>query len=550
MVFDLEFALESSLLVLMILGIRKIFIGKIRYAGIYALWFLVLLRFMIPVNIISTPFSVGGIIPETLLVQPEEELAGKNPGQTVEAAGGLEGHFSDGTSGEGNQVEWKGNQGDTALSLRNIDDGQKSDSWSLFNMLSANGRVVLKNGRLIVSGILLLWFVLSNVVLMRKLKRSRISFGKRDTVRVYVTPDIANPCLYGFFRPAIYLPESLVSGDGGGSAAEEEIKQMITHEYVHYRHGDHIWAMFRVFLVSVYWFNPFLWLAVSCSKKDAELFCDETVIRLLGERRRFCYGKMLVRLAGDANWGEFRYPIMSMSRRGKEMEKRIRALSRKRSYSRWVAIPLVLLVLAAAGITCSTKSVPSAGETKNAELTEMGDTATGAAVGSEEKQQKDDKAAQTAGQGNKEQPSFTVSNSGVVYNVDGSEASSVDMQAIEEAFGQYIEIFTEAVNTGNTDRMSQVLYVGSDVYEQQCELVKNYYKRGIREKIKTCSISAAKAITSEQVEIISKEKIKVFYADTDAKIIKQRYQYTCEYIDERWIITGMDEIPQTDEMTQ
>ena len=58
----LEWFLESSLLVLMILGIRKAFMGKVRYAGIYALWIVVLVRFMVPVNLISTPFSAGNMI--------------------------------------------------------------------------------------------------------------------------------------------------------------------------------------------------------------------------------------------------------------------------------------------------------------------------------------------------------------------------------------------------------------------------------------------------------------------------------------------------------
>ena len=38
----IEWMIESSLLILMILGIRKIFMGKIRYAGVYALWLVVL----------------------------------------------------------------------------------------------------------------------------------------------------------------------------------------------------------------------------------------------------------------------------------------------------------------------------------------------------------------------------------------------------------------------------------------------------------------------------------------------------------------------------
>lgn len=54
--------LESSILVLMILGIRKAFMGKIRYGMIYALWFVVALRFLVPVNVIRTPFGIGNMV--------------------------------------------------------------------------------------------------------------------------------------------------------------------------------------------------------------------------------------------------------------------------------------------------------------------------------------------------------------------------------------------------------------------------------------------------------------------------------------------------------
>ena len=40
-----------------------------------------------------------------------------------------------------------------------------------------------------------------------------------------------------FSNPAIYFPKEIY-------ADSEEIEQIITHEYVHYMHKDHIWAMF------------------------------------------------------------------------------------------------------------------------------------------------------------------------------------------------------------------------------------------------------------------------------------------------------------------
>ncbi len=623
-----EFILESSLLVLMVLGIRKIFSGKIRYAGIYALWLLVLLRFLVPVNIISTPFSAGTLISKTFSAREAErkydsELAVK---QTVNGeitqddsgalgkyeAGALDGEFKK----SGNAALQNGN------GVQNSGEGQQGTDIY----------IVLTGVRMAISGLLLLWFILSNARLMRGLRKNRVPYGERGKVKIYAAGGIQNPCLYGFFHPAIYLPERLFSGDGSIEDAEE-MEQIITHEYVHYCHFDHIWAMFRVLLISVYWFDPLLWLAVSCSKKDAELFCDETVIQRIGREKRFSYGQMLIRLAGRPGWGEFRYPIMPMSRKGKEMERRIRAISGRKKYSRWVIAPLIVLVLAAAGITCSagrgvsvgalagSSAESSAGEEQKETRAGRGVSEEGSAAGllsenggaaeyertggestaAADLKAKDGLGADNgsgaenglgagnglgaenglgagngfgadngsgvenglgAGNGLGAENGLGTGNGLGVDNSSGAEngarqqqipvdemsqqSQAEDMGAVEELFQTYIRLFTEAVNTGNIEQLSQVLYTGSDVYGQQCEMAKNYFKRGIREKVWACSITSAEEASGEQVSrqvaISSKERYRVYYADAEAKTVRQKYRYTCECIEGRWMITGMDEI--------
>ena len=116
----------------------------------------------------------------------------------------------------------------------------------------------------------------------------------------------------------------------------------------------------------------------------------------------------------------------------------------------------------------------------------------------------------------------------------------------QKAFDEYLSIFTEAVNSGNADKLSQVLEPGSDIYLQQCRLVKNYHKRGIREKVKAYSVSI-REISDGFVEVDSDEKIRVTYADGISQIVKPQYCYTCRlYKDEMgicgWIITDMQEI--------
>ena len=510
MVTFLEWMLESSLLVLMVLGIRKIFMGKVHYAAIYSLWIVVLLRFMIPVNFISTPVSVANLFEKTFSAWNQTEAdtqsdwsSGDNGVISSDLASlqSTEQHFdSEKTSGSDIiRTEADG----SGMTLSGIGNG-----GSAFTMLSSmiHWYPVWQYGRIVVAVLLLLWFIASNASLLRSMRASRHLYGQRGKLNIYTVSHLQTPCLYGFVEPAIYLPESLLTS---GSVSEDELEQMITHEYVHYCHRDHIWAMLRMLVVSIHWYHPFVWIASSCSKKDAELFCDETVIHMLGEDNRFRYGRMLVRLAGNGKWGDFRYSMMLMSKRGREMEGRIRAISGKRRYSKWMLFPLGAALVIAVAVTCS--------------------SGIGTLTGQE--------SASKAKASESEQTERLPENTEIEQ-----QSSPQNADNYEEAFDRYINGFTDAVNTGNIQNLDQVLLEGSDVYQQQCAIVQNYHKRGIREEIENYSITSAIKRTADQVIIDSDEEILVHYSDNTSKIVRQKYRYTCEFVDQGWIVTDMQEI--------
>lgn len=516
MVSFLEWMLESSLLVLMVLGIRKIFMGKVHYAAIYSLWIIVLLRFMIPVNFISTPVSVANLFEKSLSTWDHT----KADAQSCWSAGVAEngavsadltslkstGQLSESENISGNAI-YRTEADNRALSGTETVTG---NGGSVFTMFSSMIRwyPIWQYGKIVVTVLLLLWFVASNASLLRNMRKDRRLYGRRGKLKIYTVSHLQTPCLYGFIEPAIYLPKSLLTPGSSRTVSADELEQMITHEYVHYLHRDHIWAMLRMLVVSIHWYNPLVWIASSCSKKDAELFCDETVIHMLGEENRFRYGRMLVRLAGNGKWGDFRYSMMLMSRRGREMEGRIRAISGKRRYSKWMFLPLGVALVAAVAVTCSSGI----------------ETLTG---------QESVSKAKVSEQGQTEQlPENTETEPSTLQYADN----------YEEAFDRYIQSFTDAVNTGDIQNLDQVLLEGSDVYRQQCAIVQNYHKRGIREEIQTYSISSAIKRTATQVSIDSDEEILVNYSDNTSKVVRQKYRYTCEYVGQGWIISDMQEI--------
>ena len=75
---------------------------------------------------------------------------------------------------------------------------------------------------------------------------------------------------------------------------EADTEYVIFHEKAHLKRKDHIWKPLGFLLLSVYWFNPVLWLAYVLLCKDIELACDEKVIRQFGAEIKKPYSEALI----------------------------------------------------------------------------------------------------------------------------------------------------------------------------------------------------------------------------------------------------------------
>ena len=111
----------------------------------------------------------------------------------------------------------------------------------------------------------------------------RASMRKQDNI--YLCDSIGSPFVFGIFRPRIYLP----SGIEG-----EQIQYVLSHEYAHIRRRDHWWKPLGFGLLTVYWFNPLLWLAYILLCRDIEQACDEKVIAGMDPQDKKGYSQALL----------------------------------------------------------------------------------------------------------------------------------------------------------------------------------------------------------------------------------------------------------------
>ena len=129
---------------------------------------------------------------------------------------------------------------------------------------------------------------------------------------------------------------------------------ILRHELTHLRHLDFLWSLCRTAAVIVYWWNPFIWLAAICSKRDAELACDEAVAAGLSDAQRLAYARTILAQAPRR--------AAALSLAGPPVRERILFLTKKQRTSVLCVILALLLIVSAAGCSITELTRQKTGE--------------------------------------------------------------------------------------------------------------------------------------------------------------------------------------------
>lgn len=118
---------------------------------------------------------------------------------------------------------------------------------------------------------------------LRIYKKVREAVTYKDNIRV--CDHVDTPFILGIIRPRIYLPSAM---------SEQDMEYVIAHEKAHLKRHDHWWKPLGFLLLTIYWFNPVLWIAYILLCRDIELACDQKVIRDMGTENKKSYSNALI----------------------------------------------------------------------------------------------------------------------------------------------------------------------------------------------------------------------------------------------------------------
>lgn len=260
---------SSSVLIVVTIGLRFLLKNKLAPALQYGLWLLVLLRLLIPGELIPSPISV-----QNLLAVPEQVS------QTQSNAIAYEEHTVQQEITASPHIVPENTQPRIEIPTK-----QQPAAVKATISLKAAFKGIWVVGTIVV----LLVFLFTNLHFYLKLRRSRKPLAVICKIPVYTSEGLSSPCLFGLLRVSIYIPCECAKD-------ETLLSHILAHEMSHYRHGDHLWSLLRGIAVAFHWYNPLVWIAAIFSKQDAELSCDASAIKKLGEQQRISYGQTLLQL--------------------------------------------------------------------------------------------------------------------------------------------------------------------------------------------------------------------------------------------------------------
>ena len=335
----IEWIVSSSVLIAALLLLRLLFRNKISKRVQYALWALVLLRLLIPISIVESAASVSNLLSD-LTAKPVVQAASGTLSPQVRYDLAVQEVLDAHDYPQEAYSALPEAQQEAIIQEYQPQIQQKLDSYET----AYDAAQILKILWLIGAGVMGLFLLVSNFRFYRKLKRTRIRLDSSASLPVYRSPAAQTPCLFGLFRPSIYLPDTVID--------EKAMSYILAHEQTHRRHLDHIWALARCICLALHWYNPLVWIAVKVSRTDSELACDEGALAKLGDDCRESYGRTLIEMScARPSMADYLLTSTTMTGNKKSLYQRIQAIATKQKVILAAVICLVVAVAILVGCT-------------------------------------------------------------------------------------------------------------------------------------------------------------------------------------------------------
>jgi len=138
----------------------------------------------------------------------------------------------------------------------------------------------------------LVWQWLGYRRFLTELSLSARSLGAHRGIPLVESAAVRGPLALGLLDRRIVVPADFATRYSAG-----EQRLALDHESVHHRRGDIWWNHAGLVILALSWFNPIAWLAFRAFRTDQELACDAAVAGAASPEARHDYARALIKSA-------------------------------------------------------------------------------------------------------------------------------------------------------------------------------------------------------------------------------------------------------------
>ncbi len=366
---------QASVLVLLVLLVQRLLRARLTPSWRHGLWWLVLLRLLLPV-VPATPLSVFNLASAEVLREgtaPLEsvwrrELRGAGP---LGAPDGLQG---------GPAVAASSAAGESATPTQTAAPAARP---AVASSAAPREHVAVSPAAYALWGAFGLWLlgvfflgarlIWGNWKFARRLRqcapetdptrlalleecRQKVSLRSRPIL--VETADVDSPALFGCWRVKLLVPPKIVQ-----TFSPAELRHVFLHELAHVRRGDVATNWLMAVVRIAHWFNPAIWFACSRMRADRELATDALALSVVHEPENQRYGQTIIKLLEGFVRPATGPGLVGILETQHEMKRRISMIAKFKKTNRWPGLAIAaftgLAVIALTDAQTKTDSIAS-----------------------------------------------------------------------------------------------------------------------------------------------------------------------------------------------
>ncbi|SKC84945.1 M56 family metallopeptidase [Maledivibacter halophilus] len=332
----LNSSLQASIVALPIIALKSFFSNIINARIHYILWFLILIRLLIPF-FPESDLSLFNIF-QTQILDTESDFEKTISIHTI--------------NGKLDQKEFYENQ--------YFDTHNKINENNLMKQSKKINVMSLK----IISSIWFIGFLFMILLILKSIVRIKSKtkyFNKvvdrniltifdkckekleiQKEISIYTGNYFESPCIFGIFNPCIYYPQNMLA-----ETNNKELYHVLLHELAHYKRKDHFGNLLGLLALSIHWFNPIVWICIKRMRQDRELACDSYVLEVIGEKEAISYGNTIIEFLKHFSLSKKQSNLLIFYKPNNQFERRIKMIKnfKKGSYKISIASIIFFIII-------------------------------------------------------------------------------------------------------------------------------------------------------------------------------------------------------------